>query len=138
MVQKGLTHKSRVIKKRESPLKQPGEEYGIIQKCYGCNRFEVLLVSIGKSYNVGARGALHKERISPNDVVLCQKDTSSSEIKYFIIWKYKEDEAHDLKRQGELKIIKQEKINDNVVYEGEVTNTKNNEIEIDDNFIEDL
>lgn len=130
MVQKGLTHKKKFKQKKESPLKQSGEEYAIVDKIMGGNRFNVILCDIGKSYNACARGAIANMKISMGDIVLCQKDESSSEIKYYIIWKYSKEESDNLKKIGELN-IKSTSIKSNVMFEQDVTDIKTNNITLD-------
>jgi initiation factor 1A len=133
MVQKGLTHKKKFKPKKESPLKQPGEDYGIIDKIWGGNRFNVILCSIGKTYNASARGAIANMKISIGDIVLCQKDESTTEIKYYIIWRYTKEESDNLKKIGELN-IKSTSEKSNVMFEQDVNDIKdnNNIIVIDD------
>ena len=130
---KGLTHKKKFIRKKESPLKQEGEELGIVDKMMGGNRFNVILCDIGKSYNASARGAIANMKISIGDIVLCQKDESSTEIKYYIIWRYSKEESDNLKKIGELN-IKSNSIKSNVMYEQDVNDIKenNNTIDVDD------
>ena len=133
MVQKGLTHKKKFKPKKESPLKQPGEEYAIIEKMWGGNRFNVLLCSIGKTYNASARGAIANMKISMGDIVLCQKDECTTETKYYIIWRYTKEESDNLKRIGELNIISTSE-KSNVMFEQDVNNIKENNtiVDIDD------
>ena len=130
MVQKGLTHKKKFKPKKESPLKQPGEEYAIIEKIWGGNRFNVLLCSIGKTYNASARGAIANMKISMGDIVLCQKDECTTEIKYYIIWRYTKEESDNLKRKGEINIISTSE-KSNVMFEQDVNNIKENNTTID-------
>ena len=85
---------------------------------------------IGKSYNAGARGAIANMKISVGDIVLCQKDESSTETKYFIIWKYSKEESDNLKKIGQLN-IKSTSIKSNVIFEQDVTDIKENNITID-------
>ena len=129
---KGLTHKHKKKFKsnKESPLKQPGEEIGIVDKMFGGNRFNVILCDIGKSYNTSARGAIANMKISIGDIVLCQKDESSTEIKYYIIWRYTKEESDNLKKIGELN-IKSNSIKSNVMFEQDVNDIKENNITID-------
>ena len=132
MVQSGHTHKhkKKFKQKKESPDKREGEDYGIVDKLWGSNRFNVILCSIGKSYNAGARGAIANMKISVGDIVLCQKDESSTETKYFIIWKYSKEESDNLKKIGQLN-IKSTSIKSNVIFEQDVTDIKENNITID-------
>ena len=130
---KGLTHnthKKKFKQKKESPLKQEGEEIGIVDKLWGGNRFNVILCDIGKSYNASARGAIANMKISVGDIVLCQKDESSTETKYYIIWKYSKEESDNLKRIGQLN-IKSTSIKSNVMFEQDVNDIKENNITLD-------
>ena len=133
MVQKHHTHNNKFKQKKESPEKQEGEDYGIVDKLWGSNRFNVILCDIGKSYNASARGAIANMKISIGDIVLCQKDESSTEIKYYIIWRYSKEESDNLKKIGELN-IKSNSIKSNVMYEQDVNDIKenNNTIDVDD------
>jgi initiation factor 1A len=133
MVEKGFTHKKKFKPKKESPLKQSGQEYAIAQKPLGGNRFNVLLCSIGKTYNASARGAIGNMKISIGDIVLCQKDECTTETKYYIIWRYTKEESDNLKRIGELNIISTSE-KSNVMFEQDVNNIKENNtiVDIDD------
>ena len=124
------THKKKFKSNKESPSKQEGEEIGIVDKLWGGNRFNVILCDIGKSYNASARGAIANMKISVGDTVLCQKDESSTETKYYIIWKYNKGESDNLKRIGELN-IKSNSIKSNVMFEQDVNDIKEKNITID-------
>ena len=130
---KGGTHKQKFKSNKESPSKQPGEELGFVNKMLGGNRFNVILCDIGKSYNASARGAIANMKISIGDIVLCQKDESSTETKYYIIWRYTKEESDNLKKKGELN-IKSTSEKSNVIFEQDVNDIKENYniIDIDD------
>ena len=96
-----------------------------------------------KSINAYLKGSLvkgpGKKRVDKGDLVLLEKDPTTTETdKYIIIWKYSEEEKKKLTKLGELKTISI--INEaasggggaNIQFEGDVKQGEEEEINIED------
>jgi len=107
--------------------------YATVNKSLGDARFEVIITENNDSVIAKARGRLtgswHKQRIEKFDLVLIDKDESTSSTKkYFIIHKYTSDEAKQLKKAGELSHIKEiEETKSDIVFDSDVVERKTDE-----------
>lgn len=149
-------HKSSNNISRELQYKQNGEEYAIVSGDKGNGRFLVTIYSTNESTMAKARGAIihgpRRQRIEKDDLVLIQKDESTSlqnsKDKYFIIHKYSYDEMKRLEKAGLLVQIKEEKKEDKkdktinkheIAFESETLKKKEKiEKEIDMDFIANI
>jgi len=119
-----------------------GQFYAVI----GTNRgmgWEVTICENNKIVRAGICGKLrsgpHKKKIEKGDFVLIVpllSKTSGNE--YEITHKYSSDEVKQLKRAGELSQIKEQTEETTIVFESDVVVAKKEEIEIDDDFINDI
>lgn len=143
----GKTHiKNHIQKKGNTELifKQGKEEYAYIEVSNGGSppRF-VCRTLMEKSINAYLKGSLvkgpGKKRVDKGDLVLLEKDPTTTETdKYIIIWKYSEEEKKKLTKLGELKTISI--INEaasggggaNIQFEGDVKQGEEEEINIED------
>jgi translation initiation factor IF-1 len=143
----GSTHQKKHVKNRytapkELIFKDKDEEYATIVASKGDARFEIILFCNNVSCIAKARGSLingpKRQKINKDDIVLIQKDTSTSDTKYYIIHKYSPDDIKQLKNSGELAIFNKNNYDIQILFDGDVQNRKNEELEIDDNFIANI
>ena len=135
----GHTHKSRNTKhtgSRELQYRQDGEEYATINGDKGDARFEVTIFSTDEVTLAKARGAIirgpKKQRLLKGDLVLLQRDDSTTGDKYFILQKYSPDEVKQLRKAGELTQVREiEDEGVTIAFEGDVIFKKHDEVEID-------
>ncbi len=144
------THQKKHIKNTGSQeliyrSEKDGEHYAYVGNPKGSARFEVTIHSTNVQAIAKARGTLtkgpHKKRIEKGNLVLVQEDGSSTaEDKFYIIHVYSADDIKRLRKAGELAQIKEADAEDRVTvaFEGDVIVKKNEEIEIDDDFIANL
>jgi hypothetical protein len=96
---------SRLI--RQDP--KSGTIYGFAGAARGNCSFDVTLTSTGQKTFASISGRLikgpHKKRISTGMTVLLQKDSSSSQDKYYIIHVYTDDDVRTLRKEGELPLL---------------------------------
>lgn len=135
-----------------------GEDYGIITSIKGDIRFEVKIIKNNNLIIAKACGRLikgpRKQKLSLNDYVLLQKNVEFDNIKYYILYKYNNNEIKELKKLKEIVNIKY--INDedlqldrtttntthmsNISFDDEINNNinyKNDDI-ITDDFIANI
>jgi hypothetical protein len=144
----GHTHQSKHKKNtnsKELQYRQQNEEYAIINGDKGNARFEVIIHATNQVVMAKARGSIihgpKKQRLEKGDMVLLQRDEStSSGNKYYILLKYSQDDIKRLRKAGELTQIKEANEEEKVViaFENDVIVKKQEEIEIDDDFIANL
>ena len=83
-----------------------GEYYGIITAIKGDLRFEVKIIKNNTSILAKAIGRLIKgplkQRLLVNDYVLLQKDIELNNTKYYILYKYNQNEVKQLKKSKEI------------------------------------
>jgi translation initiation factor IF-1 len=140
------THTKKHIKNtgvgRELITKEGNEDYAEIIAPKGDLRFEVKLLSNGKTVFAKARTAItrgpNKKRINVGDTVLVQLDGVPSKLEhYHIIHKYSSDDVHRLHKQGEL-ITKVETNESGVVFDGDVVVATDTNQEMDDDFFDKI
>lgn len=144
----GHTHQSKHKKNtgsNELQYRQDGEEYATINGDKGNARFEVTLYATNQVAMAKARGSIirgpKKQRLEKGDLVLLQRDDNTTgSDKYFILLKYSQDEVKRLRKAGELTQIKEANQEDKVTvaFENDIIVKKQEEIEIDDDFIANL
>lgn len=87
-----------------------GEDYGIITSVKGDLRFEVKIIKNNTLITAKACGRLtkgpRKQKLSVNDYVLLQKNIELNNIKYYILYKYNNNEIKELKKLKEIVNIK--------------------------------
>jgi hypothetical protein len=154
-------HKKRIGGPKELQYRIKGTEYAIVNSNKG-DRFEVTIHSTNQIVMAKPRNSLskgpHKERIVKGDMVLIQRDettTVSSKAncqkklckaqgcicsdKYYIIHKYSEDDVKRLRKAGELaQVLVEKEKEDDIVFEDDIIDKKLDEIEIDDDFIANI
>jgi hypothetical protein len=95
-----------------------------------------------KSINAYLKGSLvkgpGKKRVEKGDLVLLEKDPSTTETnKYIIIWKYSEEEKKKLTKLGELKTISVTSEasgggSANIQFEGDANKKEEEEVNVED------
>lgn len=144
----GRTHQSKHKKNTgsiELQYRQEGEKYAFINCDKGNARFEVNLYGTNEITMAKARGSIirgpRKQRINKGDLVLIQHDGSTTcEDKYYILFKYSQEDIKRLRKAGELTLIKEtdEKDAVDIAFEDDVITKKQDEIVIDEDFIADI
>jgi hypothetical protein len=141
------THKKKHIKNTGSNeliirSEKNGEHYANVKNPQGNVRFEIIIHSTNIQTIAKARGSLikgpNKKRIEKGQLVLVQEDGfSTSDEKYYITHVYSQDDVKRLRKAGELAQIKNADDEDKVIvaFEGDIIIKKDEEIEIDDDFI---
>ena len=103
------THQKKHVKNKgnqELILKEAGEEYATVESPLGGSppRF-ICRTLTNKEINASLKGSI-RQRVYKGDVVLVQKDeTTTEKEKFIIIHKYKDDHKKTLSKLGELKSI---------------------------------
>ena len=125
-------------------FKEKNEQYAEVIKPIGDSRFEVQLQT-GDKVIAKLTGRLikgpNKQRVMPSDFVLIDKNCDNTESdKYYIIHKYSPEDKKKLIKNGELVQIKTEQIDTGtlVIMDNDVAEKELNEIDIDDNFIDNI
>lgn len=118
-----------------------GEEYGTIISEKGDARFECKLLDgtivIAKAKGTLSRGP-KKERLVIDDFILVQKDTCTSQKKYYLVHKYTPEDKKNLKKMGELaQFTAENEKQEDVVFETDVKD-KLDDVVIDDDFIANI
>jgi translation initiation factor IF-1 len=118
-----------------------GEEYGTIISEKGDARFECKLLDgtivIAKAKGTLSRGP-KKERLVIDDFILVQKDTCTSQKKYYLVHKYTPEDKKNLKKMGELaQFTAEDEKQEDVVFETDVKD-KLDDVVIDDDFIANI
>ena len=125
-----------------------GEYYGQIIEAQGSSRFLVKIVKSNLIISSKIAGRIikgpNKQRIFKDDFVLLQKDIYTNDNKYYIIFKYSDDDIKKLKKEGELVFTTNNTFSDEVDTEKNTTiinfnNSLNNNIstDISNNIIDD-
>ena len=125
-----------------------GEYYGQIIEAQGSSRFLVKIVKSNLVISSKIAGRIikgpNKQRIFKDDFVLLQKDIYTNDNKYYIIFKYSDDDIKKLKKEGELVFTTNNTFSDEVDTEKNTTiinfnNSLNNNIstDISNNIIDD-
>jgi translation initiation factor 1A len=135
----GHTHQSKHNKRRniskELVYKEEGQEYAIINCDKGFARFEVTIFNTKQITFAKARGSLikgpKKQKLNKGDLVLIVNDESSTDDKYWIIYKYSPDNVKQLQKSGELNVIKNyDEQQSNIIFDSDFT-IETNEDDID-------
>jgi len=139
------THQKKYIKNkgiRDFIEKEPGEEFAFIETPQGGAPPRFICRGIGeKQINTYLKSGLakgpNKVRITRGDLVLLEKDpTTTEKDKYIIIWKYTEEEKKKLAKLGQLanlSPVKKDGDTGVVRFEGEDgAEEEEKEVEIDD------
>ena len=125
-----------------------GEYSGQIIEAQGSSRFLVKIVKSNLIISSKIAGRIikgpNKQRIFKDDFVLLQKDIYTNDNKYYIIFKYSDDDIKKLKKEGELVFTTNNTFSDEVDTEKNTTiinfnNSLNNNIstDISNNIIDD-
>ena len=115
------------------------EHYALVGNAKGDGRFEVTIIENNVQTIAKIRGALskgpQKQRIMKDDTVIIQGNPGSTQDKYYIIHKYSPDDVRRLRKAGELAQIKDDDNECTVIFDDDVVANKQNEIDINDDFI---
>jgi translation initiation factor IF-1 len=141
--------KKDIIKKKNHTKKdiifrsmKDDEHYATVGNPKGDGRFEVTMFENNILTIAKIRGALsrgpHKQKIVKEDVVIIQGNPGSTQDKYYIIHKYSPDDVRRLRKAGELAQIKENNEEAVVIFDDDVVVNKQNEVDIDDDFISNI
>ncbi len=121
--------------------KNIGQEYGYVDKLFGNCHFKV--ISIQNEERVASMTGLMKKkcRVREQDLVLMEPMGDSENTKYLIIFRYTQDQKKILEKEGRLKkveIEKEEVLEEAFTFEGENEKSKNETLDVDEWFIDDI
>ena len=118
-----------------------GQEYGYVEKLFGNCHFKVM--SIQNEERVASLTGIMKKkcRVREQDLVLMEPLTDSDNGKYLIIFRYTQDQKKILEKEGKLKKVETEQEETNTtgfMFEGEEETNKNETLDVDEWFIDDI
>lgn len=119
-----------------------GEYYGIITDIKGDLRFEVKIIKNNTLVVAKACGRLtkgpKKQKLMLNDYVLLQKSVELNNIRYYILYKYNNNEIKELKKIKEIVNVNYIN-NDDTPLDRTITNTTNiSNVSFDDEINNDV
>jgi len=116
-----------------------GQEYGYIEKLFGNCHFKV--ISIENEERVASLSGIIKKRCKVHewDLVLIEPVGNGENTKYQIIFRYTQDQKKILEKEGRLKKVEKENVEDNMfMFEGEDEKATNETKDVDEWFIDDI
>lgn len=116
-----------------------GQEYGYIEKLFGNCHFKV--ISIENEERVASLSGIIKKRckVHERDLVLIEPMGNGENTKYQIIFRYTQDQKKILEKEGRLKKVEKENVEDNMfMFEGEDEKATNETKDVDEWFIDDI
>ncbi len=120
--------------------------YGRIEKALGNCSFYVNTIA-GEQKVASLSGVMKKQgRVKPNDLVLIEPMSESTDRKYQIIFRYTDSQVRILEKEGHLKTVtenKEEEIEseeeeDGFEFEGESEAKNEVNLEVDQNFVDNI